>query len=772
MAPMTRRSQANVGVSKKAHRKRAPQTATAKRQNSDSWELLDREGLDGHQHEDTPVDREEDELVLDGPMDVQSAVGPLREMADRIGSQAELFAQTLDEALSKLPSSASESLKFEWANEIIQEFHALAAFHVHDLNKALSPERRRQTRQEWADQARLSGTASVSEQPSLFKTSTIAERKTQEVKDMRDLQQEADLWDLLHIMLELRPFEAEAEQERQERRQKLHKMGAVHRYTSEDDLWERFYLTNEVAVERQKVKAWLERKAENQAGDMRDIVDELEKKAGRGKGMWSSGWMHTREKIKGEKRLRNWPDDIDSHPPKIRRADDNDLVATRLDPDAPLRQQRVLEKPDAFFERAVWITCWEMLRRGMSWNDICQWCETRKEGWRASCLGAAADTAEPGSSRAAWRHLCRLTAQSGCSSDHEAAVFALLGGGEDAVKKVCRTADDKIYAFYNAKLLRAFDSFVVANTPERSTIAQWNRKIDANAIETRELADQATSDLLARLRKEPATRDEMLQPMKVIQSYLLADEVGTLLNTVGIMVGETARTHDAEGVIFFRSRKPVNVDEQVGEREVALDPRTLRMAAHISIIWRVLTREPLEGDDLLEDDNIVVGYIQALRMAGKRDLIPMYASRLQESRYTLVLGRVLQDISEGEEQTRMLKLLQDYNLDVVAILSEHLDIALQASFANMGEIKTSIRILERTTETKLHPGQRIIAGSLPDEVTQADEALVTALQWFQLYHGHWDVTFTALTEALTRALCKSHSYLLSQPFHPPANAST
>lgn len=772
MAPMTRRSQANTGVAKKVHRKRGGAQATAaKRQNSDSWELLDREGLNGHERDDTPDDHDHDEdrLALDGPREVRDAIDPLREMADRIGNEVELFAETMDEYLQRMPSAHNESLKFEWANELIQDFHLMTTIAASDLDRTQWPAADRQARRELSEQARASGTVNGLKQSSLLKSSLLGEKKAQYAKGKRDLQKEADLWDLMHIMLELRPFETEAEQEREERRSQLHKMGPAHRYTSEDELWQRFTLSNDAAIERKKIKEWLERTADHQESDIMDVVSELESKAGRGKGLWTSGWMFTREKIKGEKRLRSWPADADLNPPQIKRAEDDDLLATRVDPDAPARQERVLEKPDAYFERAIWIASWEMLRRGVRWAEICEWCEERKEGWRATCLGLTVDTAEPGSSKAAWRHLCRLAAQSGVASDHEAAVFGLLGGSEEAMKKVCRSVNDRIYAFYNAKLLRAFDSFVVTTCPDRVSFARLSRKVDANALETTEQAGEATSALLARLRKEAATQDEMLQPLKVIQSYMLADEVVTLLNTVGIMVGEAARAQDAEGVIFFRSRKPVDVDQQTGEREVALNANTLRMAAHMSIIYRVLLRQPLEGDDVLEDDNILVAYIQALRMAGKRDLIPMYASRLQEDRHILVLGRVLSDISEGEEQNRMLKMLQHYGLDVIQILTEHLNIAFENSFADSNPNTKPLRVLEQTAETKLHPGQKIIPGFLPDEISQADEGLVTALQWFQLYHGHWSVTFKVLTAALVRCLRESLLSLSPQQKTSQAN---
>ena len=153
-------------------------------------------------------------------------------------------------------------------------------------------------------------------------------------------------------------------------------------------------------------------------------------------------------------------------------------------------------------------------------------------------------------------------------------------------------------------------------------------------------------------------------------------------------------------------------------------------------------------------------------MAGKRDLIPIYAAHLQRPRAIQVLARIFQDIVDSDEQDRMLKLLQQYKFDIPEILKEHLEWVLGTAFAREPDMNY-LRILERTVETKLHPRQRIIVGFLSDELTDSDESLIRALRWFQLLQGHWATTFEALTNALMRCFGKStmtsHSHAT---FHP------
>lgn len=741
---MRTRSQAGGGIGKRVHRK-----ARTVKEPSDSWELLDRQGLDPYADDEGMEDREQEQSpAIESPVDVDEAINPLREMAERVGREVELFAETLDQFFEELPTVAN---RYDAAHDLILSFKRIADMTVDDMKKNHEREMREQLKREWSERARIPA-ASAGLAPFTYSGSTsLSAKKAEQVKQLRQWQQEADLWELFRIMLELHPFEADAQAMRAEKEEKLAKLGPPHRYTAEGDLWERFLLENDLARERNMIKTWLEQTAEHQAGDVQGIVEELEAKAGRGKGLWSSGWLHTREKIKGEKRLRNWPNAADSPLPQIRRSDNNELLVTTLDPDAPRRQQRTLEKPDVFLERAIWVACWEMLRRGKSFQEICDWCEERKEGWRALCMGKALDGMEPATSSAAWRHMCKLMSQSDCSSIYEAAVFGLLGGNIKAMERICHTIDDHLYAYYSATLLRQFDHYVSSTCPDKAMPPAWRRNLANDSVLDPEQAQQAISDLIVRLRRDKSTSSEASQPMKLIQSFLLADEVGSLIHTVGAAIAETDALRGSEEMLFFRNQQDVINGKLRGEVEVALDPQTLRIAAHMSIIHRILSPEYLEGDELREDENVLVAYIQALRTAGKRTLIPTYASKLSKERYISVLGRVLQDVTAPQEQIHMVRMLQDADLDVIAILQEQLAWVMDTSFD--GEYaEKPLSILEPTKVSTLHPGQKINVDFLPAEVTTDDEAIVRSLQWFRLLRGGWDVTFKALTLALRRCL--------------------
>lgn len=751
MAPLTRTgSTAGGKVGKPVHRKRPV------RQEPEDWNF----SLDGERREprtngarnargSQPTQTETPDPEVSA--DIEQAVAPLRAMADRVGKEVEAFAETLDEFFDELPTVDN---RFKAAYELVLSFRDIANDVVQDMRNNYDRELRQQLRLEWSEQARVSA-APISSGPFASSTSAaLSAKNAEKVKELRSWQQEADIWDLFRIMLELHPFEDEAQRRKEETGQILTKLGPAHRYTSEGELWERFLLEDDVARERDQIKQWLERTAYHQQSDLASIQEDLEAKAGTGKGLWTSGWLHTREKIKGEKRLRPWPDASASPLPQIRRSDNNDMLVTTLDPDSPNRQQRTIEKPDSYFERAIWVACWEMLRRGMSWQEICDWCEERKEGYRAVLVGAALERADPSSSTAAFRRVCRMAAQSGYGNDHEAAVFGLLGGDVKTVERVCQTVDDRLYAYYNGILLKQFDSYLLSQCPDKAAPPSWQHGM---ADETSQEGDDsygAILELISRLRKGPATSKEAAQPMKIIQSYLLADEVGSLIHTVGAAIAESAALQGPEQLIFLRDRQARQDGIPEPETEVALNAQTLRIAAHMSIVLRALNPTyfaELEGDELLEDENVLVAYIQALRAAGKRDLVPMYAARLQRQRYIIVLGRFLQDIPTTDEQERILGLMERYDLDTISILTENLKWMVEHSIEK-GSRPKPLHMLERTTDTKLHPGQQIIANWLPHELLPSDEPMARSLQWFIHIAGGWKILFEALSISVRRSL--------------------
>jgi nuclear pore complex protein Nup107 len=232
---------------------------------------------------------------------------------------------------------------------------------------------------------------------------------------------------------------------------------------------------------------------------------------------------------------------------------------------------------------------------------------------------------------------------------------------------------------------------------------------------------------------------------------LIADEVGSLIHTIGAAIGETSTLHGTDNILFLRG-EGIAVDTlSLPELEVALNPQTLRIVTHMAILYGVLSPEQLEGDELYEDENVLVAYIQFLRAEGKRDNVPVYAARLQRERCISVLSQTLQDVDDAREQREYLALLQEYNIDVIATMIKHLNWALEKALRKETNAH-ALRILERTEDTKLYPGRSIKVDFLPEETDEEDDAIVHSLSWFRLYKGGWKVTFDALSLALRKCL--------------------
>jgi nuclear pore complex protein Nup107 len=239
--------------------------------------------------------------------------------------------------------------------------------------------------------------------------------------------------------------------------------------------------------------------------------------------------------------------------------------------------------------------------------------------------------------------------------------------------------------------------------------------------------------------------------MKIVQSYLLANEAESLVHTIGFALSDndklTKKSADEEMMVRLGQL------DSLPEAEAAVDPHVLRITAHIGIILNVLSSDMLEGDERDAEENVLVAYIQALRAARKRDLIPLYASRLQLARYVVSVSRVMQDITEVREQEQTLKLLEHYRLDVIMILKEQLAFLLNRLTSKSIDERPFV-LLESTSIDTLYPGKRIIAGALPAQFTSEDEAVVQSLKWFHIMHGRWNETFQALSHALRRCLRK------------------
>ncbi|KAK4547263.1 hypothetical protein LTR36_000918 [Oleoguttula mirabilis] len=747
MAPVTRRSQASGNGSgatiKKATRKRAPPTT----RKEPGWNFVNTNNDQVHESVEDDDDEEDDMMAIEGHAGVEEAVNPLRAMADKVGREVERFAITVDQFLSGLPTRED---KHRAAMEVVTEFKTIAEDAVRNLQKNHQQERMQQLRKEWSQQAQLSTASNTTRPLGSSGMGILSARKAEEVKELRHWQQEADIWELFRLVLQLhyrKDMEVLNRELHQEREEKLARLEEPHRYTTEAELYDRFLIENDIARERSLIKKWLERAVDHQESDLPSIMEELEARSGSGKGLWSHGWMNTREKIKGEKRLRTWPSPSDSVQPQIRTSAGNELLVTTLDPDAPSRQQRALEKPDSFYEKAVWIACWEMLRRGTPWERVQAWCEERNEGWRAIALHAV--DAKESLSNAAWRKMCYIASESGCSNDYEAAVYGLLGGNASAVEKICHTVDDHLYAYYSSLLTRQFELYLQKNHSDRVSLIPSRGAVD-EALEDTDKAQGEFSRLVMKLRNG-SVKEESVKPMKIIQSFLLNNDAESLIYSVGMAASDLDTIRGGEQNVILRLRRPPTTVAPEGE--VLANNHALRIAAHIYVIIRAIDMEQQPAESLNAEENVLVSYIQALRVAGMRDHTPVYASQMARSRYIITMSRVLQDVTQPDEMSELLALMQnEYGMDVVYIFLEQLEFTLFDRLGDALPVRQPLRILEDCEISQLHPGQRIMDDFLPDTMDENDATLVRSLQWFELLGGHWKVTFESLALGLRKAL--------------------
>ena len=287
-------------------------------------------------------------------------------------------------------------------------------------------------------------------------------------KDVAELQQlewEVQTWDLVRRLLPLRFREG-----RKKNVLFVDRSTPMPKANSLDELLE----IDPILKERRAIMQWLQTNAAS-GPDIDELSRELQQNADRGD-IIAHGWLHTRSKIKLRKTMTAWPHLLERQSPNMAASHVSSTGAplvTHLDPDAVTRQGRKLEPQDDYFERAIWLGCFEHLRRGSTMATIRDWCQERTEMWRAVAMSGLllpADGREsladmPAASLALWRRICMSLARNGGADDYERAVYGLLSGDVASVEKVAKKWDDYMFASYNALVRSRIDTFLLGQCP-------------------------------------------------------------------------------------------------------------------------------------------------------------------------------------------------------------------------------------------------------------------------------------------------------------------
>ncbi|KAH8665778.1 107-domain-containing protein [Tricladium varicosporioides] len=705
------------------------------------------------------------QLLLESPEDHEDILHPLREAANRVGREVEKFAEILD---SYNPLRAiEESERYAMTLELIELYYGVAKDTVGRLREQHDTERRKRDGIRWRKKMRGFRIAQETDELEFDEDDEgeyPAEPNIQTtLEDLERWEQEAQTWDLLHRLVQARyPPPGSEAQKNQARTQK----SALHKYSKECDLWEDFLETDELALERNTVLRWLKESAEDSSEDIDVLVQDLQQNADRGD-IIAHGWLHTKAAIKNEKRLQAWPKDLDPSSPILSRGFMNtartEPLITQLDPDAATRQSRHLEVQDKYFERAIWLGCWEMLRRGRSANEIREWCVERTEIWRAVSMSGLPgenmdndQTADP-ESWSLWRRMCFALAHNGGGDQYERAVYGVLSGDISTVEPACRTWDDFIFANYNALLRTQFDNYLqrFGHQGSSSTIASNFSIFDA--VQFHGDPQSAGARLVETLRSDPRTSKETQQPMKMLQGVLIANQFKHFIHQQGLALSKFANA--AGGTNLF----PVEKDEpdDLGRYVAAEDHDSLRVFTHVLLVFKCLGVDLGGAFKRTAVENVIVSYISFLRLAGKEELIPLYCSQLSGVRRYAILSRTLIDITDYDQRITQIKLMRELGLDVQEF------VRMQA-FNLLEDYPTIVNEYPAVGKFSLfdHPhltnvtgiGRRLRQDFLgeEDKLERVDMLLIRSFEWYLLVDGMWSETFEVGTLLYLRFFKNMH----------------
>ena len=558
-------------------------------------------------------------------------------------------------------------------------------------------------------------------------------------------------------MLQVEYPVARAEADRlaiQQQRKRPEPDAALHRFSSEKTIWDRFLGEDDLAWERHTVIEWLKKCADTSGPDIETVVRELEAGADR-EGLWAHSWMYSKEEIKKQKRLRAWPQALDPDSPGIEifLTDSNNTkeLVTQLDPDAMTRQGRDLESQDFYNERAIWLACWEMIRRGKDWTYIQGWCQERGEGWRAIAMRgdprmspATTDTTSANNwhSRSLWRSTCVIAAKKGGVDQYESAVYGMLGGHLPSMLKVCSSWNDFIFAHYNSYLIAQFDGYMKENFPNLIPSVTSQKSALSDFKSSKDHRGQSGEQIIDYMKTLDFTKKQATTLTKMLQGSLIAKAFGDFIVQQGAQLGQSANVQQKSKLIAEPRAKAIQSLESGPTAFMSLeDYDMLRTLTHILFVFQDLGLKLGDADCLSAAENIVAAYIDFLSKAGKQQLLPLYASRLSPARAVDCLARQLPRILEYTERQTVMSLMEQSGIDVPSVLTKQLLlIILDVQSGPRDSLRfPSMEILEPFKDNIGRP-RPVKQAFIGDAISDNDQDIINGFQWFSLLEGHWELT--------------------------------
>lgn len=653
-----------------------------------------------------------------------------RDSSIQVGEEVDYFASQLDRHHVDFTGSAPE--------QRAQVFRLVDSYAVYMRNRADRLRERQQQQKASSKGGRWNRGASTD----MDVDDTDEAGPAANAEEIRRVEEEAETWDLLCRVLPLRyrdpgPFNIRSLEDSAS--------------SSRKRWWNDFLITDSLAKERKAVLEWLQNSASH-GPPVDEVVSELQQNAERGD-ILAHGWLHTRHKIKLQKSVNAYQGVLDPNNADAAQSHlGSRTLVTQLDPDAITRQVRKVEPQDEFFERAIWLGCFEMLRRGCNMAEIRDWCSVRTELWRAATLAPLPlsnpededqEDFDP-SSLVLWRRMCFAAARDGGTSDYDRAVYGLLAGDLESVLKVCKSWNDFLFANYNAILRSQFDAYLIKHAGAgAAAAAQQFPTFNTTLHQT----DPTTvgKRLVASLETNQITRAEALKTTKVLQGAIIARDLDQHLYNQGLVLSQYANQNQKSKLI--PQINPGALDNVNPAKYFDLSQHdSLRLLAHVLIVITTLDR--LSGFSRVEgalanlhvvQEHIIAAYISYLRLARIEEMIPLYCSKLSPPRVYETLSRNLIHILPSDSRNHQLAIMRRLGLDVHTF-------AVQQPQIYLGDVndrklpceaKLHFKVLENSPATLKYG--RIVKpdffGEDADHVDLEDELIIRSVEWLLLVDG-------------------------------------
>lgn len=685
--------------------------------------------------------------LLEAPSSHEDILHPLREAANRVGREIERFAEVLD-GYNPLKGH-DDAERYGLTLDLIELYYDIAFETVKRLRDQHETEKKKQPGMKYGEKIRGLRIS----QDEVMETDEIEDSEALDpaslsttMEDLKRWEEEAQTWDLLRRMVKLQFFPRSNDVTKKTSE-------PIHRYSSEKDMWSTFLESDSLALERNTILRWLKDTTDASGDNIDELVHDLQQNADRGD-IITHGWLHTKAAIKNQKRIHTWPQDLDPFSPDVQRvllnSSKSEPLVTQLDPDAPTRQNRSLEVQDQYFERAVWLGCYEMLRRGKSAGEIKEWCRERTEVWRAVSMSALPDAdldddnASDCMSRALWRRMCFALAKRGTVDEYERAVYGILSGDISAVEPVCRSWDDHIFAHYNALLRSQFENYLRVHHPSHvpNDILQGFDISDATQFHGE--PETTGERIVNSLKNVTQLKAETARPMKAIQGVLIAKKFEEFIYRQGLWLSKIANAERESNLI-----PKLNID--LGNEDTTTyvdikDHDSLRVLVHILLALKTFGINLEPTTKRLAIENVVVAYIDFLRLAGKEELIPLYSSQLSGNRVYATLSRVLVDVTDPTQRKTQIVLMRGLGLDVQQFIRFQTRFLFQdfPDDSNGYPADGKFRLLEDDLGDDVFRetlGRKLRHDFIGNDIDRIDMLLIRSLEWHLLVDGLWAETF-------------------------------